>query len=242
MSYFLSAQTLELNKQFEITGEEARHILFARRVKVGEKIALQDPAFNRFLCEVVSFNKKSIIVRLLETITPPKESSLKIVLFQSLVSENALDTILQKSTELGVAKIVLFNSHNTPTHLGEKVDKKMTRWQKIIQEACKQSNRLRAPEIIFLNDLESAVSQIGDLDKVFLLEKTTKRSFPDFADKKYKNVGILIGPEGGFTQEEIDGLEKLKNLAPVKLGPRILRADTAAISSAAIVQTMWGDM
>lgn len=241
MSYFLSAESLEVNKQFEIFGDEARHILFARRIKVGEKIVLQGPDENRFLVEVLSFTKKSIIVRVLEAITSPKEPEVKIVLFQSLISENALDSILQKSTELGVMQIFLFNSRNTPTHLSEKVEAKLGRWKKILQEAAKQSNRLRPPAISFLDNISGVLKEAENLDKVFLLEKTAAKTFQDFSKEKYKSIGVLVGPEGAFTTEELESFSSLKNIKKIRLGPRVLRADTAAISSAAIVQSLWGD-
>lgn len=242
MSYFLSAENLEANKQFEISGDEARHILFARRIKVGEKIVLQGPDENRFLADVVSFTKKSIIVKAIESVEAPKEPEVKIVLFQSLISENALDSILQKSTELGVAQIVLFNSRNTPTHLADKVEAKLNRWKKILQEAAKQSNRLRTPVISFIEKLPGVLVEAENLDKVFLLEKTADKTFQNSKDDKYKSIGILVGPEGAFTVEELESFSSLKNLQKIRLGPRVLRADTAAISAAAIVQSLWGDM
>jgi 16S rRNA (uracil1498-N3)-methyltransferase len=242
MSYFLSGQNLELDKQLEITGEEARHILLARRIKVGEHIALQGPDEKRFEAEVISFTKKNLIVKVLKEETAPKEPILKISLFQAVVAEQALDSILQKSTELGVVQIFLFNSKNTPAHVAEKLEKKLERWNRIALEAAKQSDRIRPPQIVFLTDWKSVLLQTKALDKVFLLEKTAKKSFRDFASEKYQKTGLLVGPEGGFTEEEIREFSKLKNVAPVRMGPRILRADTAAIASISIAQTLFGDL
>lgn len=239
MSYFLSNKNLKDGENCEITGPEAAHILLARRVKIGEKIKLQGPDQKRFLAEVVSFSKKSLFVKVLEELALPKEPVLHITLFQALIAENALDNILQKSTELGVAKVVLFNAKNTPAHLSDKVEKKLERWQKIALEAAKQSDRAKPAGIVFTSKLNEELKQ---LDKVFLLEKNSEKAFRNYSKEKFENLGLLVGPEGGFTDEEVKNFEGLKNVLSVKLGPRILRADTAATTAVSIVQSMYGDI
>jgi len=149
---------------------------------------------------------------------------------------------LQKSTELGVSRVVLFNAHNTPTHLSKKIDKKMSRWERIVHEAAKQCDRVRGPKIEFLDDAAQVASEILDLDRVFLLEAKADKSFRGLAGQNYQSVGLITGPEGAFTEGEKENFNSLKNVEQVKLGPRILRADTAAISAITIAQSLWGDM
>ena len=117
MPYFLASENLEIGKELTLTGDEARHILLSHRIKIGEQIKLQGPNGKRFLCEVAATDKKSLTIVIVSSLTVPNEPSVQLILFQAIVSEKALDFIFQKATELGVAKIVLFNSKNTAAKL-----------------------------------------------------------------------------------------------------------------------------
>lgn len=242
MSYFLSDKPLKAGEIVELTGEEARHILLSRRVEIGEIIKIQGPDAKRFMAEVILIERKSLSIQALEEIAIPDESPLSITIFQALIKEQPLDFIIQKATELGVDKLILFNSQNSVDRFKD-IEKKLGRWQKIGDEASKQSNRGRAVLIEYLDD-ESKVPKISaNLDHIFLLEPSAKEKFstwkPNFQVKK---IGILVGPEGGFTENEVAEFLKIKNLTPISMGPRILRADTASIAGSAIIQAMWGDL
>src|SRR5438034_751240 len=109
MPYFLANESLSQGKILEISGEEARHVLLAHRVKKGEKIKLQGTDGKRYKVEIIEIGRNKLKLRSLEEIAVPSEPAVKITLFQSVVSEKALDFIFQKGTELGLDKIVLFN-------------------------------------------------------------------------------------------------------------------------------------
>ncbi len=250
MSYFLSETPLKTGKVFELTDTEARHILLSRRIRAGEIVELQDPHDKRFQCRVINTDKKSLTVEPLKEIETPKESRLRITIFQALIKEQPLDFIIQKSTELGVNNIVLFNSKNGTIRYKE-IDKKIIRWKKISEEAAKQSGRVKPISIEYLSDTEKIEVLADALDHLFLLEPTPKADKfiaekTKFSTWKFNSqvtrIGILIGPEGGFTLEEVARFLKIKNITAISMGHRILRSDTAAIASSAIAQALWGDI
>ncbi len=243
MSYFLSGEILLPGKELLIEGDEAKHLLASRRIKVGEKISLQSPNLNRYLAQVISIDKQNVKVKILNKIETPQESHLNITIFQSLIKEKALDFIIQKTTELGVRKLIIFPTQNSPIDI-QKTEKKLERWKKIADEAAKQSDRITSTQISFLKNLEEVRRHSENMDKTFLLEKTAKKRFAniDLKSEKLSAIGIVIGPEGGLTPKEINDISFWPKTLQVKLGPRVLRADTAAISATAIVQHIWGDI
>ncbi|MBI3632734.1 MAG: 16S rRNA (uracil(1498)-N(3))-methyltransferase [Candidatus Vogelbacteria bacterium] len=243
MSYFLSRIPLELGVIVELTGDEARHILLSRRIEVGEIIEIQDPNNKRFEAEVIDIDRKSLSIQAISEIKTPEESPLRITVFQALIKEQPLDTIIQKITELGVYALTLFYSENSVERYKD-MGKKLGRWRKISEEAAKQSGRVRPVHIEFVSDQITLLTRLDEPEKIFILEPLSGSSFLKFREKNkdLSNIGILVGPEGGFTAIEVEQFSNLRNAAPIYLGPRILRADTAAISASAIIQSLWGDM
>lgn len=236
MPYFLSDKNLSLNQETEVSGEEARHILFAQRIKKGEKIKLQGPDGKRFLSEVVSADKKSLKILPVESLPTPQEPKVKITLFQSVVSEKALDFIFQKGTELGLNKVVLFNSKNTATKLSaDGFKKKQERWNKILMESAKQCERVKWPELEFVNLIEGVLSKAKSCDKILLMDIIGERHLA--LSTNNLALGLIVGPEGGFTEEEIKTFKTLANLQAISLGLTLLRAETAALAGIATINT-----
>ncbi len=162
MSYFLSAQPLRLGQPAILTGPEAGHVLLSRRIKKGQAIVLQDSTPARYLCQVTAISKRQLTVLPEQVISIPPELPRQIVLFQAFVAEKALDFILQKSTELGASKVVLFNAQNTATRLtSEMVAQKNERWQKILWEAAKQCDRGYVPELAFVPNVDELMALAG---------------------------------------------------------------------------------
>ena len=234
MPYFFSNENLFLGGSHQIDGEEARHILLSHRVKICEKLKLQGPDGKRFLSEVVSAGKKDLMVKALEQLEVPEEPKIKITLFQSVVSEKALDFIFQKGTELGLSSIVLFNSANTATKFTRDIfAKKEERWNKILEESAKQCERSVWPSLQFAFDMNQVLETVKSLDEVFLTDISGQRL--KTTNNKLQTAGLIIGPEGGFTKEEVSEFKKIPNVEPVSLGPILLRAETAALATTAII-------
>lgn len=244
MSYFLYPEKLSKGKIFDITGKEARHISLSRRIRVAEKILLQDNEGKRFRGQVVEVSKNNIKIEIEEEIKTPDEPKIEITLFQPLIKEKALDFIIQKTTELGLKNLIIFPSLNSPIDTN-KIEKRLDRWNKISEEAAKQSGRVTGLNIKFLNDIDQAILLASTTERVFILDQKGNGGFLDFykKDKKaFKNISVFLGPEGGLNENEVTKITSLKNCLKIKMGPRTLRADTAALSSVAIIGSIWGDI
>ncbi len=240
MSYFLSKQTLKIGQTAEIAGAEARHILKSRRVSIGEQITLQDPDGERFLAEVVTADKNSLTVKPIQKNIAPPEPELSITLFQAAVKEKSLDNILQKTTELGVARLTIWNAAHSPEKITPKFKQKISRWQKIIDEACKQSDRERGPELALLPDFTALLSEAKILDMLIVLDANGTDTLEFIIPSK--TIGLVIGPEGGLDNNELARFREMPNARIIKFGPRVLRADTAAIAAVSIIQNRFGDL
>jgi 16S rRNA (uracil1498-N3)-methyltransferase len=245
MSYFLSKENLDQGREITLTGDEALHIGQSRRIKVGEKIILQDPNLQRFSCSVLEVDTKMIRVSVDEAITAPIEPDLKISIIQAFVAEQALDFIIQKATELGVTNLYLFESAHSAHHLHDKVENKLARWNKISLEAAKQSNRALPIHIDTIESAKDLDELIGQSDAAFLLSPESKETFKTFNEShphfNPEKLSVIIGPEGGFTSDEVTHFASAKNITKIYCGPRILRSETAAIYAASLLQNLFGD-
>ncbi len=236
MSYFLTDKKLSVNQILELSGEEARHVLLARRMKKGERFNLQGKNEERYKVEIKEIGRNELKLEVVEKVKTPAEPEVKITLFQSYVNEKALDFIFQKSTELGAYKIVLFNSQNTATKLSaDQFASKSVRWNKILWEAAKQSDRIHPPGLEYLKSLEDVKKMAKDFEKVFLCDiGGMKLSVFD----KITSAAIIIGPEGGLTTAEVDNLKSIHSCQLITLGPILLRAETASLASLSIIQNI----
>lgn len=229
MSYFLATDLLQLNTVSILEGEEAKHLLLSRRIKVGEQIEVQDSNYARFLCTVQKINKKSLEFAPIKKLVTPQEHSTTIVLYQALVAEQALDTIIKKATELGAHGIVIFPAEYSPHSLRPE---KVARWKKIAQEAAKQCGRVRATTIAidsFENILGTAITR-----QTFYLSQHASETVVHSQKiiQRSKEIAILVGPEGGWSNLEQQRLAS-STAQPLVLSQFVLRADTAAIAALA---------
>jgi len=173
-----------------------------------------------------------------EFVEQNNQSPLKVSLYQGISKGDHMDTTIQKAVELGVTEIIPLICERTVVNLkADRLDKKMRHWNGIISSACEQSGRnqllkLHAP--VKYNQIKLADNQQG-----FILQPESPHSMLD--SEPTKSVAIMIGPEGGFSDNEIEqALDK--GFKAVKFGPRILRTETAAISAVSIIQSQWGDL
>lgn len=253
MSYFLFKGEAQVGREIDLDSEEARHIVKSRRHIVGDKIEIQDSLGKRHLAQItliVTTVTVGVKVRVLREIKITDDSRLNTILCQALVKEKALDNILQKTTELGVSKIIIFNSEHTPDKLPKEIPGKLSRWKKIASEATKQCGRTKVPEIIWCDKFDSAIAETKLIENKIVLNqgagKTLVKVLPALraneADmSSISEITLFVGPEGGWSEKE---MEKFKSLSFIlcSMGPGTLRADTAAISGLVIVQSVLGDL
>ena len=186
---------------------------------------------------LVQFNKTGTSL-ILDSVTTTPEPKLRIILLQSVISNEKMDWVIEKACETGVSKIVVFPSSRGEIKLtGEKIVKRLDRWKKIAVSACMQCRQNRIPEILFVSSLDRAFEHAEGRCFVTApsLEKTPTGDCPQGC------VSFLIGPEGGLTNGEIQ-LALDNHFEARLLGPRVLRTETAGITASVWAQTLWGDL
>ena len=227
-----------------ITGDDAAHLMYAMRAKTGDEVTLVDDHGAVGRMELVGFTQDSVTMKLLERLDADTESPLHLELAQCLLKGDKLELVIQKAVELGVVTIQPLASRNCVVRYeGKKAAAKQERWQKIAEEAAKQCGRTRVPQVLPVISLTDWLNaRQGTL--LFCYENEEQqpiqaalRALPEHT----KTITALIGPEGGFTLQEAESITQAGGQS-VTLGPRILRAETAAIVAVSIVQYEKGDL
>ncbi|CAG7856677.1 Ribosomal RNA small subunit methyltransferase E [biofilm metagenome] len=217
------------------SGHYARTVL---RLKKGDHIVLFNGKGGEFLCDFVEVSRNSVRLRINAWSDRSVESPLRINLGLGISRGDRMDLSVQKAVELGVNSIAPLTTERCVVHIkGEKEKQRLSHWQKIVQHAAEQSGRTVVPELAQIMPIQHWVVKQQGL-KVFLdpyAEQTLTQLQPDMM-----KVTLLIGPEGGFTDQE-RGIAKAAGFIPVRLGSRILRTETASIAALAAVQMLWGD-
>ncbi len=228
------------NNEAFLRGREARHALKVLRLKKGDEIIVFDGEGREYLAEISAASPTSVKLKILEETKVKRDSPLTSVLFMGITNKfQKLELALQKTTELGVSKIVPVVCHRSCTaQLVKNWEGKLKRWQEIVVNASKQCGRSVVPEIDEPLKIED-VEPVGELN--FVLWEKGGSSLKDYQGYGAQSVSFLVGPEGGLEKEEVE-LLKEKGFKPIYLGKRILRAETAAVAGMALIQFIWGDL
>jgi 16S rRNA (uracil1498-N3)-methyltransferase len=219
-----------------LTADEARHLREVLRLKPGDEVSVFDGAGKEFRARVAQARRESAELDLDEEIQPARpESPLQITLAVALLKGEKFDLVVQKATELGVYKIAPLMTRFADIKLRDESDasKRVARWQRIALEAAKQSGRAVVPEV----SLPVALASLLDGSCVLFSERAGHGLTQISTDK----VTAIIGSEGGWSDEELDQA-RAAGAQIVTLGGRILRAETAAITAAALIQHRFGDL
>ena len=230
----------------KITGEDVKHIYKVLRVKAGEKVVVNNLESEEFLGEVEEVNKQEVSIKILEKLDVNNESNLNITLFQGMPKAAKMDLIVQKCVELGVSEIIPTITDRVDVKLKGEF-KKLDRLNKIALEACKQSKRTVIPQVLEPMDFKEVLEKIDQLDLMVIpYENATGYGIRAMVNSiedtdSIKNVGIMVGPEGGFEESEIEALKE-KGAHIVTLGPRILRTETAGFTCISLIQYELGDL
>jgi 16S rRNA (uracil1498-N3)-methyltransferase len=212
-----------------IKGEDAKHIEKSLRMTVGEKITLCDCLGNDYLGEIAQMDSDVVRVKIMEIQKSFAEPTVKVTLCQGLPKNDKMDWIIQKSVELGVTQIQPMETSRCVSRPDRKAaEKKIARWQKIALEAAKQSGRGMIPKVETIVSFKEAV-QNAEGKKILFYEGGGEkiRTLLNSEDQK---ATIFIGPEGGFSQEEVQMVTESGGV-PATLGPRILRTETAPLAA-----------
>lgn len=227
MSFFFVDEPLSLDTPAQIGGETARHIGTVRRAKRGEEIEMQDPAGNRFVVRIEEVDKREIMVLPLRVAELPRQPERRISLLQANISEQKLDLILQKATELGAESIVIWQADHSPHAIpSDRAEHKLERFRAILTNACEQSGRPQVPDLSLAPNLAEAID--GRAGCVRLDAGAGRLALAD-AD----TAALIVGPEGGFSDEERT-LCASRSIPAASIGTYTLRAETAAIAGLSV--------
>ena len=228
-------QNLEIGKVLILIQDSSKHLVNVLRKKEGSLIELFDGKGSSCTAEIISSQKKRVKVKLVEELVFQDRKGIKISLGQSLIKTEPFSFSIQKATELGVASMSPLYTERTVIKLKPNSTKsRKVRWQSIATHACQQCGENWLPEINEIQRLEDWAQAVKAKHKIVLYPNAeTKLSSLTFDD----SVAIAVGPEGDFTDSEINLLTE-KDFLPVKLGERVLRADTAVISVVSAIRAM----
>ncbi len=222
----------------ELPGEVARHLSTVLRLQPGAQFELFDGQGTVAHCTLLQENHRAKINKRLPLTTP----EFKIELIQALPKGEKLELILQKGTELGLARFLLTPSARTVVKLKPaKKESRLDRWQKIVQEACRQCGQPFVPEVEISPDFTSTLARTQGELKLMLWEEASTPLPQLLPQQRPTSISLLVGPEGGFSTAEAEQAQAA-GFQTLRLGPRILRTETAGLAILSILQYVYGDL
>lgn len=228
-----------------IRGKDVLHIRRVLRLQTGDRIILIDGRGNEYEAAISQLFDDYIHVKIFQKYTPHSEPTVRIILMQAFLKEKKMDMIVRSLTEIGISALVpVFSDRAIPRLDETRISSRIERWNKIAKESLKQCRRTIALEFAQPMLFRQAIHAENDADlKVIFWENETRPLTTLIASEieKPSKIAIMLGPEGGFSQNEID-LAKSAGFVSASLGPRILRAETAALASCVLIQYLYGDM
>lgn len=234
-------------EQALVTGERAvlsesafRHVVQVLRLEQGEALTLFNGYGGEYDATLEVIGKREAHVRVGAHHTTERESALAITLLQGISKGERMDWCVQKATETGVAAIVPVVTEYGAVKLdAERWARKREHWQGVVTAAAEQSGRTRVPPVAAVTDFSACLKTAAPGALKLILDPDVESTLE--AVKPHPNVVLLIGPEGGFSPAEL-AQAKQAGFLPLRLGPRILRTETAATVAMTVLQTLWGDL
>ena len=248
MPKFFVSQAQVRNEKIYIEGQDVKHIKNVLRMKIGEHLEICNADTEQnYDCEIEEFNNENIICKIIGKLESQSESRIKITIFQGLPKADKMELVIQKSVELGVYNIIPVAMKRCVVKLDSKdVRKKVERWQKISEVAAKQCGRDIIPKVSEVIKVDEICKMMNSYDKIIVAYENEKDNKlkneiqaiktldKSFLNKKEIKIGVVIGPEGGIDESEIEAL-KSADANIVTLGKRILRTETVALNVLSIL-------
>lgn len=222
-----------------ITGQDVNHIRNVLRMKVGEQIGIRDGISRNYICELEEIGSGEIRAKILSADEGSSELPARIYLFQGLPKSDKMELVVQKAVELGAYQIIPVSTRRAVVKLDRKKEEaKVKRWNTIAESAAKQSGRMLVPEVTSVVTLKEAYAFANTLD-ISLIPYELAEGMADTKNiirqvKPGMQVGVFIGPEGGFDVEEVEQAME-SGIHPITLGRRILRTETAGLTALSIL-------
>lgn len=240
MAWFFTEHNIK-GDQYIISGEDAKHISKVLRMNPGEELTLVTPDKTQYQCEVFSINSDSVTVEIISKQPCKNEPDVFVTLYQALPKGDKMDYIIQKCVELGVSRIVpMISSRCVSRPDAKSLAKKRERWQKISLQAAMQSRRGIIPEVCSCVSFQNAAELTKSNEQTIIFYEMGGSPVRDILKGTSKTLGIFIGSEGGFEQNEVDLLTK-SGACAATLGKRILRAETAPLAAMSVIMYQTGN-
>jgi 16S rRNA (uracil1498-N3)-methyltransferase len=234
-----TGQALRGNNRIELEPGPSAHVARALRMREGDKLTLFNGEGGEYPTDIAAIDKKKVVVTTGAYQALELESNLHIHLGIAVSRGDRMDWVVQKATELGVDTLSPLFTERTEVRLtGERAAKKIHHWQQIAISACEQCGRNRLPVIQGLQDMSHWLAATQAQRKFVLHHRADAIGG---AGDKPDSIALLVGPEGGLGDNEIAAAEQA-GFQSLRLGPRILRTETAPLAAIAILQAHWGDM
>lgn len=240
MSRFYVSSALTEGQELDLPEDAFRHWVQVLRARVGDSARLFDGSGDEFEASLLAIGKRSAQVRIGTRIAVDRESPLRLSLAQAISKGDRMDYTLQKAVELGVSEIQPLLSERTVVKLdAERWEKKLEHWRGVIVSACEQSGRTRLPTLYPVLRLDSWLAQPPAYELRLTLAPTAQSALRDLP--KATSACLLVGPEGGLSDAEIAAAQR-SGWTAIRLGPRVLRTETAGVAAMSAMQALWGDL
>lgn len=235
-----SPQALSSNTTLTLAADASHHLAKVLRMQSGAELVLFNGDGGEYPATITAIDKRSVSVATGQLTESVLESPLQLHLGIAMSKGERMDWIVQKATELGVTHLTPLISERVEVRLqGERAEKKLAHWRGIAIAACEQCGRNRLPLIEEIQTLSDWL-QTTDADAKFVLHHRAAVPLDNNAPRP-ASVALLIGPEGGLSDSEISAAQR-QQFAPLQLGPRVLRTETAPLAAISVLQFLWGDL
>jgi 16S rRNA (uracil1498-N3)-methyltransferase len=243
--FFVSNQNLQ-GEKVVFLGQQAHQIRNVLRIQPGDRIVVLDNAGWEYEVALTALSRNKITAQVIEKRQAIGEPGVRITLYQSLLKQDKFEWVLQKCTEVGVTQFVpMVTQRSLIQHPGDIKPKKLTRWRRIITEAAEQSGRGRIPELLSPISLEEGLSGLDAFQRCLMACTQAKgrglRKSLKLGCDTPDTVALLVGPEGGFTDQEVK-LGQSSGAVPISLGRRIFRTETAAVVAVSLILYELGEL
>ena len=233
---------LPVDAQVALPESAAAHLVRVLRLREGDECVLFNGDGNDYRARIASAGKREVVAQVLSSSPVDNESPLRITLVQGIARGEKMDLILQKATELGVAGFIPVLAERTEVKLdAERTDKRMAHWRSVIVSACEHSGRARVPALSPPITLGHVATQLADDAVKLTLDPLGDSTLATLAAPVAGSVVIAIGPEGGWSPRDREIL-RTAGFIGLRLGPRILRTETAGLAAIAALQSRFGDL
>lgn len=231
---------LTAGSRIDLPNAPAHHAVRVLRLSVGDAVTLFNGQGGETHGVIERLDRTRVTVALQTQQAIERESSLAVTLIQALASTDKMDLVIQKAVELGVARIVPVVTERSVVRLnGERARKRLEHWHGVVIAACEQCGRNRLPEVAALAGLRQGLEDAASAAVRWELSPGATRPLRDFP-KPRGEIALLVGAEGGLTPVE-QAVVSAAGFVPVRLGPRVLRTETAGLAALAAIQALWGD-